>query len=81
MGYVKNAIIAINEAGCVWVDEDLIERARAAGHEPQTRPVSVECFDGTKQVEALPAEEAFRLLSVTGGDDHEALADALAEML
>jgi hypothetical protein len=81
MGYVKNALYAIQEAGCLWLDEGVLERQKSAGHGPAVRRVAVDSYDGPTEVEALDAADGLRLLSVTAGDDHDAIADALADML
>jgi hypothetical protein len=81
MGYVKNAMIEVMEAGCVWLDDDVIVRMREAGLAPQTRRVIVEGYRGPVELDALPASEGLRLLPLVTGDDREALADALAEMM
>jgi hypothetical protein len=81
MGYVKNAMIAANEAGCIWVEDEVIERFRAAGLDPKTKRVVVEGYDGPVEIDFLTASDGLRILPLVDGDDHESLADALAEML
>ena len=81
MGYVKQAMIEVQEAGCLWLDDAVIDRLRDAGHKPQTQRVLVEGYRGPVELDALPASEGLRLMPLLTGDDREAVADALAEML
>jgi hypothetical protein len=81
MGYVKNAMISVQEAGCLWLDEAVIDRLRAAGHEPEVRRVVVDGYDGPVEIEAVLASDGMRLMEVADEDDGDAIADALAELL
>lgn len=81
MGYVKAAMMDVQAAGCLWIDEDVIVRFREAGLEPQTRRVIVDGYRGPVELDALPASEGMRLLPLVAGDDREVLMDALAEFL
>jgi hypothetical protein len=81
MGYVKNAMIAVQEAGCLWVDDAVIERLRDAGHEPQVRRVVVDGYDGPVEIDAILASDGMRLMDAADEDDAEIIADALAELI
>lgn len=81
MGYVKEAMFAVEEAGCLWIEDEVIERLRAAGYEPQTKMVVVEGYDGPVELDVLPATEGLRLLSLVDGEDYEVIADALCNFL
>lgn len=81
MGYVKEAMLAVQEAGCLWVEEEVIDRLREAGHNPQTKMVVVEGYDGPVELDVLPAAEGLRLLPLADGDDYEVIADALSNFL
>jgi hypothetical protein len=81
MGYVKEAMMAVEEAGCLWIEEEVIARLREAGHSPKTRLVVVEGYDGPVELDALPATEGLRLLPLVDGDDYEVIADALSNFL
>jgi len=81
MGYVKEAMFAVQEAGCLWVEEEVIERLREAGHDPKTKMVVVEGYDGPVELDVLTATEGLRLLPLAEGDDHEVIADALCNFL
>lgn len=81
MGYVKSAMMDVQAAGCLWIDDEVIVRLRAAGHDPKTRRVIVEGYRGPVELDAMPASEGLRLLPLVSGDDRETIADALSEML
>lgn len=81
MGYVKSAMIEVQAAGCLWVDDEVVARLREAGHTPRTRRVIVEGHDGPVELDALPFSEGVRLLPLASPEDREVLADALAESL
>jgi hypothetical protein len=81
MGYVKNAMIAVQEAGCLWVDDAVIERLRDAGHEPKVKRVVVEGYNGPVEIDAILAPDGMRLMEVADEDDAETIADALAELI
>ena len=81
MGYVKEAMFAVQEAGCLWVEDEVIDRLRAAGHDPKTKMVVVEGYDGPVELDVLTATEGLRLLSLVDGDDHEVIAHALSNFL
>ena len=80
MGYVKNAMMEVQSAGCLWIEDAVLERLRDAGHSPKTRRVVVEGFNCPVEIDALPFDEGFRLLGLAGPEDREAILDALAEM-
>lgn len=80
MGYVKAAMMDVQAAGCLWLDDKVIGRLRDAGHAPQTRRVIVEGFDGPVELDALPVAEGLRLLPLANGEDREDIADALADL-
>ena len=81
MGAVKDAMIEVQEAGCLWLDDALIGRLRDAGLEPKTQRITVSGRGWPVELEVLPATEGFRMLSLVDGDDYDAIADALCEML
>ena len=81
MGYVKEAMFAVQEAGCLWVEEEVIERLREAGHDPQTKMVVVDGHDGPVELDVLTAAEGLRLLPLAEDDDHEVIAHALSNFL
>jgi hypothetical protein len=81
MGYVKNAMMDCHEAGCLWLDDDVINNLRAAGHNPQTKRVIVEGFGGPVELDAVLLSDGLRLLGLAEGDDREMIADELSYFL
>jgi hypothetical protein len=74
-------MIAVQEAGCLWVDDAVIERLRDAGHEPKVKRVVVEGCNGPVEIDAILAPDGMRLMEVADEDDAETIADALAELI
>lgn len=81
MGYVKEAMFAVQEAGCLWIEEEVISRLREAGHNPKTKMVVVEGYDGPVELDVLPATEGLRLLPLAEDDDREVIEHALSIFL
>lgn len=79
MGYVKNALARIHEEGCLWLSDNTIQSLRDEGLEPATRNIVVEGWDMPVEVDALPVDEALRILPLTTGEDREEIMDALSE--
>lgn len=80
MGYVKNALAKVHEEGCLWLEESTIERMRNEGLEPKTKHVVVEGFGGPIELDALPKEEAARILPFLDYETRIEIEEALQEL-
>lgn len=80
MGYVKNALAKVHDQGCLWLEDSIIERLRKSGLDPKTRHVVVEGFGGPIELDALPKEEATRILPLLDYETRAEIEEALAEL-
>jgi len=80
MGYVKNALTKVHDQGCLWLEDSIIEHLRKSGLKPKTKHVVVEGFGGPIELDALPAEEARRILPLLDDDCLTAVEEALREL-
>lgn len=78
MSYMSNAMIEIQEAGCVYLPADIIEALRTSEHRPVTTWVPVSGKHGIVPTECLIWEEALRLRDLV---DDPATRDTLADAL
>jgi hypothetical protein len=80
MGYVKNALAKVHEEGCLWLEDHIIEHLRESGLDPRTRHVVVEGFGGPVELDALPKEEATRILPFLDYETRTEVEEALREL-
>ena len=80
MGYVKNALATVHDRGCLWLEDSTIEHLRNSGLEPKTKHVVVEGFGGPIELDALPKEEATRILPFLDYETRTEIEEALTEL-
>jgi hypothetical protein len=80
VGYVKNALARVHEEGCLWLEDHIIEQLRESGLDPRTRHVVVEGFGGPVELDALPKEEATRILPFLDYETRTEVEEALREL-
>lgn len=79
MGYFKNAMASVHEAGCVWIEPSTMRRLASSGIELRTKHLVVEGFDGPVEIDAPTADEARRVLPLLDGECRSSFEEALQE--
>lgn len=80
MGYVKNALAAVHDQGCLWLEDHIIKNIKDAGLDPKTKHVVVEGFAGPVELDALTADEARRIIPLLDDESLNAVEEALREL-